>query len=80
MHITNILEDWCRVVEIVYTNYKGELKRYRIIPHAIKFGKTEFHPIEQWLMEATDVERNVMRTFSMQTIHSWKPYVQTERS
>lgn len=71
MHPINMLEDRDRIVTIVYTNYKQEKKSYRIIPHSIKFGKTEYHPSPQWLIEATDVERNVHRTFAMANIHDW---------
>lgn len=72
MHPDNIEVDRPRFVEISYTNYKGEHRRYQIIPHSIYFGHTEFHPIEQWMLKATDVNRNVTRDFAMKDIHGWR--------
>ena len=36
------------------------------------FGKTEFHPTEQWLLNAVDVEKDEQRNFAMADIESWK--------
>lgn len=72
MHPTNLLEDAARIVTIKYTNYRGEHKTYRVIPHAIHFGKSEFHDGIQWFLNATDVDRNVLRNFAMKDIASWK--------
>jgi hypothetical protein len=71
MHPANLEADADRIVTIVYTNHEGYVKRYRIIPHSVKFGRTQYYPVEQWLIEATDVDRNVHRTFAMQHIHKW---------
>ena len=71
MHSANIDMDRNRIVTIQYTNYKGAMRNYRIIPHAITFGRNEFHPVEQWLLSATDVDRNVLRSFAMNRIETW---------
>jgi predicted DNA-binding transcriptional regulator YafY len=63
-----------RWVGIWYTNYKAEKRFYIIIPHTIEFSKNDFHKEEQWLLTATDVERNVLRSFAMKDIHSWRKY------
>lgn len=73
MHPDNIELDKARKVLIKYTNYKGEYRGYTIIPHSIHFGKNEFHPEVQWMMLGTDVDRNVLRTFTLKDIHSWEP-------
>lgn len=61
-----------QVVTIVYTNYRGETAERRIIPKKIWFGSTEWHPEEQWLLEALDVDKDEDRNFAMKDIKSWK--------
>lgn len=60
-----------QVVTIVYTNYRGETGERKIVPKKIWFGATEYHPEEQWLLEALDVEKNEERNFAMKDIKSW---------
>jgi predicted DNA-binding transcriptional regulator YafY len=62
-------------VIIDYTNYRGERGLRRIVPMSIRFENNEWHPDTQWLMEATDVEKGDIRTFSIVNIHSWFRYV-----
>ena len=72
MHPENLALDTPRIVLIKYTNYRGEFKPYRVIPHSIRFGRPPFHQgPEQWFMTATDVSRNVQRDFAMKDIASW---------
>jgi hypothetical protein len=59
-------------VVIDYTNWKGERSTRTIIPIGLRFGASEWHADEQWLLEAHDVERGVTRTFAMVSIHSWR--------
>ena len=59
-------------VSIVYTNHRGETATRRILPHRISFGSTEWHPEPQWLLEATDLERNVERSFALKDIREWR--------
>jgi predicted DNA-binding transcriptional regulator YafY len=60
-----------QLVEIDYTNYRGERAKRRIKPVAIEFGTSQWHSGEQWLLIAIDVERDVTRSFAMKDIHSW---------
>lgn len=60
-----------QIVSIVYTNYRGETSVRRIIPKRVWFGSTEWHPEEQWLLDAIDVEKEVERSFAMKDIRSW---------
>lgn len=62
-------------VTIEYTNYRGERGRREIIPiqTTLRFSSTEFHPEQQWLMDAFDVKKEAYRTFAMKDIHSWTP-------
>lgn len=61
------------IVEIEYTNYRGVRKRYKIVPHEIRFGSNDWHKDDQWLLKAWDFDRSVIREFAMQNIHDWSP-------
>jgi len=60
-----------QIVTIVYTNYRGETGERKIIPKKIWFGSTEWHPEEQWLLDAHDVEKDADRSFAMKDIQKW---------
>lgn len=60
-------------VVIDYTNWRGERSLRTIRPVKMFFGLNEFHPGEQWLLHAIDVEKNADRVFAMKDIHSWTP-------
>jgi hypothetical protein len=62
-----------REVIIDYTNYRGERAKRRIKPiGSMVFTHNEWHPEQQWLMLALDVEKNEKRFFAMKSIHSWE--------
>ena len=60
-----------KVINILYTNWKGETRVRRIIPKKIWFGKTDWHPEDQWLLQALDTEKNESRDFAIKDIKSW---------
>lgn len=57
------------MIEIDYTNHKGERRVRRIIPKRTYVGHTQYHPDTQTLLVAHDPERNVERTFAVRNIH-----------
>ncbi len=57
-------------ITIDYTNYRGERGSRTIIPRKLYIGSNEWHPDEQWLMTAEDVEKGADRFFAMNDIHS----------
>lgn len=59
-------------VEILYTNWRGETALRTILPQDIYFGSTQWHSEEQWLLKATDLEKNAERIFAVKDIKSWK--------
>jgi hypothetical protein len=59
------------VVIIRYTNHRGETANRRIVPIGIRFGSTEWHPEQQWLLEAFDLDRDATRSFAMRDILEW---------
>lgn len=63
--------DPAQVVRIVYTNYRGETAIREIVPQRMWFGATEWHPEQQWLLNAFDVEKNAVRAFAVKDIRAW---------
>jgi predicted DNA-binding transcriptional regulator YafY len=61
-----------KAVTIVYTNWRGETAERTIIPIKIWYGKTEWHPEEQWLLTALDLEKDAERDFAIKDISNWK--------
>lgn len=60
------------VVVIRYTNYRGETAERRIIPMRIRFGSSEWHPEEQWLLDAFDLDRGADRSFALKDVTEWR--------
>ena len=63
--------DLRKAVNIIYTNYRGETARREIIPQRVWFGATKWHPEEQWLLDAFDVEKESPRSFALRDIRSY---------
>ena len=51
-----------------YINYKGIKSTRNVIPMSLYFGSTEFHPENQWLVVAYDLDRQRERTFALNDI------------
>lgn len=51
---------------VEYTNWRGETARRTIIPIRMWWGATEWHPEEQWILTAWDVEKDAARDFAWQ--------------
>jgi predicted DNA-binding transcriptional regulator YafY len=62
-----------QVVEIDYTNWRGERSKRRIVPMGLSWENNEWHPETQWMLDAIDVDKKVSRTFALASIHSWTP-------
>lgn len=54
-----------RTLSIDYTNYRGETATRNIIPRSVRFGSTEWHPEEQWLLLAWDNDKQADREFAL---------------
>ncbi len=65
-------------VTFTYTNYKGVTAKRRVRPIKLKFGSTEFHPKQQWLLDAWDCDKRSYRTFAMADIREWAPVDPTQ--
>ncbi len=60
-------------VKVRYVNWRGEEAIRSIIPVDIYWGKTEWHPEEQWILKVWDVEREAYREYSLKDIKEWLP-------
>lgn len=58
-------------VSILCTNWRGETAVRRVLPLRLRFASTEWHPGEQWLMDAIDIEKNAERSFAVTGIREW---------
>lgn len=65
-------EKKCAVID--YVNWRGEERQRRIIPVSIRFGHTEWHPDDQWLLKAVDIEDKdqTVKEFALRDIKVWK--------
>ena len=59
-------------VTILYTNWKGDTNYRNIIPMSVEFKATQWHPEEQWILNAMDVDKNAQRAFAIKDIKEWK--------
>jgi len=55
-------------MKVRYTNWRGETAIRTIVPLEVYFGKTEYHPEEQWLLKVWDVERSAERIYAFKEI------------
>ena len=58
-------------VNIAYLNHRGERSTRTIKPRVLRFGTSDYHPDEQWLLEAFDYGKDAERTFAMRDILAW---------
>lgn len=63
--------DRSKAIRIVYTNYRGETAQRNIVPQRLWFGATSWHPEEQWLLEAIDIDKGAPRSFALRDIKAY---------
>lgn len=51
-----------------YKNWEGKIAVRKVKPLKIWYGKTEWHPKEQWLLKALDLDKNEKRDFAVKDI------------
>lgn len=53
-------------LDLIYTNYRGETARRRIVPTGqLRFGTSEWHRTPGWLLEARDADKDALREFAL---------------
>ena len=60
-----------KTVKVKYKNWRSEVAVRTIIPQKKYWGKTEWHPHEQWLLKVWDVEKNAERIYAFDDILEW---------
>ena len=60
-----------RIVNVLYRNYRGEIRVRTILPLSKWFGTTQWHPAEQWFEKVLDIETNEERDFACNDILAW---------
>lgn len=61
------------VIGILYTNYRGETSQRQIVPAALWWGATSWHPEPQWVIDAYDLDKGATRSFAVRDIRQWVP-------
>lgn len=54
-----------QTITMTYRNWRGEIAEREIAPISIWFGHTDWHTEPQWLLRATDVEKEAERDFAL---------------
>lgn len=67
--VGNVPLDLKQSIRVDYTNYKGERRIRKVIPIKIKFGHSDFHKMDTWLMDVYDLEKEAFRTYAFLGIH-----------
>jgi predicted DNA-binding transcriptional regulator YafY len=62
-----------REVRFTYTNWRGETAERHVTPLDVAFRATEWHPRLQWLLRATDHDKQAIREFAICNISNWRP-------
>ncbi len=55
-------------LQFIYRNHRGEVAKRYVEPIRMYYGNTEYHPENQWFLEAVDIERKVVRDFAVKDI------------
>lgn len=48
-----------------YTNWRGDTSTRTIIPKRVWYGKSEWHPSDQWFLHGYDLEKSEVRDFAL---------------
>ena len=65
---TGVGEDKERTLHVTYKNWRGEVEQRKLLPIRMWWGHTEWHPEDQWLLTAFDVDKERVRDFALKDI------------
>jgi hypothetical protein len=54
-----------QLYKTMYTNYRGQSEERILLPRAVWWGTTPYHPESQWFLRAKDDVRKVKRDFAL---------------
>jgi predicted DNA-binding transcriptional regulator YafY len=55
-------------IQFSYKNWRGETSMRTVLPIKIWWGKTDWHPHDQWLLKAFDMDKEQERDFALTDI------------
>ena len=55
-----------------YKNWQGLIATRRVLPIKIWYGSTKWHPEEDWLLKAIDLDKDAERDFKIKDILSFE--------
>jgi hypothetical protein len=61
-----------QAVWVLYENHRLEVSWRYVTPLRLRYGVSEWHPGEQWLVDVHDHGKEVERTFALVKIHRWQ--------
>lgn len=61
-----------REAKIDYTNWRGIRSTRVILPLNMWFGHSEYHKGRNWFLKAVDIEKDEIRDFLFEDIHSFE--------
>lgn len=56
-------------IRFLYRNHRGEIARRHVSPLSIRFGTAPNRPEPQWLLDAHDLDRDALRSFTLEGIN-----------
>jgi hypothetical protein len=63
------ISDEPQPIRMLYKNHRGVTRVRLVLPNSLWYGKTQYHPDNQWFMEAKDLEDNMyVKDFSIKDI------------
>lgn len=60
-------------ITFIYLNWRDEIRERTVTPVRVWFGKTDWHPAEQWFIAAIDSETGKHRDFAVADVLSFEP-------
>lgn len=64
-------------ITFTYKNHRDITSQREVVPVSISYSSNKWHPIEQWLLVAHDLQRGQTRTFALKDIKDWKEVEET---
>ena len=61
-------------IEIKYKNWKGKVSNRIITPIKLRYGESEFHKGNQWILKAWDINKSAVREFAINDILEYIPH------
>lgn len=58
------------IISFDYVNYRGEASVRWVSVRRIRYGSSEWHKKDQWLLGAVDVEKDEYREFAMKDMRN----------